>query len=395
MKRPLLFKLSPLILILIILIVSCRDKLYDSQSTHVAEVANIYQVDPGSASEAKLSDLVAEVEYTPLNLPSELFFSSTIKAIHHNDHFYFLDRVPQGTESNIFCFDQSGNFKYVIDEMGRGPGEYARIMDFDVTDEHVIIYAEKGFLFYDVSSGEFVKSMDKANLSSNSFSVLDGNIILMEAGRFQQNKPKNQLKVYDMETKNVIHEDVPFNIASLKLSHIYRYTFKARDTVSALPMYSQIVYRAFKHDGNYLIKPAYELDFGDHWIPNQVLANSYKNREKFFASQKDFVNAAEIFETDDIIYAHYELNYHQISENYTFIHDRRTNKSLNIDSFNENSIGWIGKPLATQDDWIVNLVAPFEIEDADIEPNDQLKEILDQTTDEGQPILVKVKFRVE
>ncbi|XOV92144.1 MAG: 6-bladed beta-propeller [Bacteroidota bacterium] len=387
------FRIHPLTFALIALIFGCKDKFYDSQSTHLTEVGISYKVDPGNATEANLSDLVAEVEYTRLKLPPEIFFSQTLKVIHHNDHFYFLDQLPRSTEAKIFCFDQSGNFKYVIDEMGHGPGEYTGIQDFDVTDEYVIIYAAQNgdFLFYNNESGQFVKSMDRANLSSSSFSVLDGNTILMEAGRFEHNKPKTQLKVYDMEAKDVIYEDVPFNNPSLKMSHIYRYTFTARDTVSTLPMYSQIVYRAYKQDGSYLIKPAYELDFGDYWIPNHILANSYKNRNQFFDSYKDFVNTAEVFETDHIIYAYYQLH----GENHTFIHDRRTDKSLDVTSFNDNSIGWLGKPLATQGDWVVNLVAPFEIEDAGIKPNGQLKEILDQTTDEGQPILVKVKFKVE
>ncbi|MEQ9220506.1 MAG: 6-bladed beta-propeller [Cyclobacteriaceae bacterium] len=384
----LLFTLAYLILI----ISGCRDKFYssaDSQSIHVAEVANIYQVDPGGVTGVSLKDMVSEVDYTLLKLPSEMFFRETLKVIFHDNHFYFLDRAVGSPDASIFCFDLTGTFRYVIDEVGRGPGEYARIMDFDVTDEYVIIYAEKGFLFYDVISGEFVKSMDKTKVSSTSFAVIDENAILMDAGRYVHNKSKNQLKVYDIDSKDVIYEDFPFNNSSLKLSHIYRYIFTAKDTVSALPMFSQIVYRAYKKDRNYLIKPAYELDFGDFWIPNQILANSYKNRDKFFDSYQDFVSTAEVFETNEIIYAHYQLN----GEYLTFIHDRRSERSLNINSFKENSIGWLGKPFATQGDWIINLVAPFQIEDADITPNDGLKEVLSLASDEGQPILVK--FKVE
>lgn len=395
-KKKLLFsRLNKLALVFfIMLIIACRDKFYstgDVQSTHVAEVANIYKVDPEGAIEFNLKDLVSEVDYTLLKLPPEVFFRETLKIIYHNNHFYFLDRAVESPDASIFCFDQSGTFGYVIDEVGRGPGEYARVMDFDVTDEYVIVYAEKGFLFYDAVSGEFVKSVDKTKVSSTSFAVIDSNTILMDAGRYVHNKTKNQLKVYDFGTKDVLFEGVPFNNASLKLSHNYRYIFMARDSVSALPMYSQIVYRAYKKDGDYLIEPAYELDFGDFWIPNQILANSYKNRDKFFDSYQDFVNTAEVFETNEIIYVHYQLH----GDDLTFLHDRRTERSLDIKSFKENSIGWLGKPLTTQGEWVINLVAPFQIEDSEIIANEELKEILDQTIDEGQPILVKVKFKVE
>lgn len=138
----------------------------------------------------------------------------------------------------------------------------------------------------------------------------------------------------------------------------------------------------------YLVEPAWQLDFGKYWIDEDILKESYNDRAQFFDAAPKFVHTVDVFETDQVIYLHYRYK----SKEYTYLYNKSSKESLNISEFTENSIGWIGKPLTTWNNYIVNVVTPFDARSGKFNPGQELKKEFAATDEEGRPVLVFVKF---
>lgn len=348
-----------------------------------------YSVRPDQAAEYPISDWLREVRYVALDLPGELILRE-VRQIHVDESsIYIRDEGLGGGHSRFFSFDRDGQFNYMIDEPGRGPGEYDRVYDFAVTESHLIISTNINFLFFDKQSGEFIRSEElPRNFSVQIFEMLDEQTLVSEAGRTLHNRSRNLVQIYDFEQQELLHQAVPFQNHALKGGHTYRYLFKTGDTLSVIPMYEPVVYRVTGDEGDYSVKPAYSFDFGDFWIDEEFLAGSYDNRDRFFRDQGMYVHTLDIFETEQVIYVHYRLE----GRDYIYFHDLQSGRSADISSFTDNRMGWHGTPFTTDGDWIVNLVTPFDVEESGEEPVEELRRILEQIDDEGDPILVFGKF---
>ncbi len=360
-------------------------------SNTATEVDNIpsYFVNPDGATQQSLPPLIEDVKYVQLQFPEEMYLREIRKVIFKKSSFYLFESSPTGDHPKIFSFDHSGHLNYVIDKPGRGPGEFETVYDFAITETSIVLSTRTKLMFYDKESGKFIKSLDRPKESFvQIIAMLDDKTLVSSANRTIHNRSKNLVKIYDIKREEYVFEAIPFQQHALKVGHTYRYFFSVEDTLSVIPMYEQTVYRVKQEHSDYSLRPAYKFDFGEYWIADNLLANSYNNRDEFFSSSSDYVHTVDVFETKNVIYAHYNLQ----GRDYTFLFDKELRESSDITSFTDDNIGWIGKPEAVHEDWIINLVTPFEIEDADIQPNEKLSEILSNMNDKGQPFFIFARF---
>ena len=361
-------------------------------------VSNVYaqdftiDVDPGKVKTHDIDELISSVKYLRLKMPEDQYIAG-IRKILIKDNIFLLD-VSRSGVCKVFCFDQDGNYKYVLYKQGVGPGEYEHIQDISITEMHLILsVSHKGLMFYDIANGSYLKTESTPDeTSSQLITTPNDNIVITPAGRYQRNLSKKQLKIYNISKKKIVFEGIPFKDAALKLGHSQRPIFYYNDKISYLPMYGQTVYRINSNADTYSIKKAYSFDFGKYWIPEEILKESYNDREMFFGDKpRKFVNTVEVFETSRIIYLSY--SYKGILQR--TIYDKKSKKKLSISEFTNNSVGWIGKPVTTYNDYIINIVSPIEIKTSGINPSPALKKVIDETDEEGRPILVFMKFKVE
>lgn len=367
---------------------ACDDNTYESPQL---DPPTILIVDPDKADNQSLSDIVHDVEYIQLQLPSNEYIAEIKKAIFERSSIVILDSSPGGGTHKVFCFDQSGKFNFVIDKQGKGPGEYELIYDIDITDQLIVLSTPQKIMYYSLNTGEYMKSYKKPKyFDIQILGMLKESIVISDEGRYKQNKSKRQIKIIDLEKGESILDAVPFTDHAMKIGHTQRYIYRFNDTVSVVPMHDQTVYRVIEEGNKYSIKPAYKLDFGKYWIDEKILANSYNDSETFFNSQQKYVHTIDVFENEHLIYVFYRLQL----KDYIYIYDKRSGKYLNISGFSSNNTGWTGLPVGTKGKSIVGAIAPWQIE-SQIVPNDKLKSILEQTEDEGHPILVKAQFHIK
>ena len=241
------------------------------------------RINPKLAQKQKISDLADSVYFRRLEMPSDMFFSEIRKIIIKESRIYILD-ISQVGQAKIFCFDISGDFQYVIDKQGKGPGEYAYIYDLSLSESSIVLAVfPKGLMYYEKTTGKFQKTIAvPEDASMQIIEMLNNHTIVMSAGRYQRNTSHFQLKIYDIEQKQYVFEGIPFENPALMIGTTYRRLFFYNNMLSYLPMYCQTVYRVSVGNRNFTLMPSFKLDFGKYWIDEDLLANSYEEREFFF-----------------------------------------------------------------------------------------------------------------
>lgn len=388
LSKPLTMKYLPCFFIfLLTFCISCNTPT----PLETPDVPVTYSVEPDKAGEYSLADLVTDVEYVELKLPEGIFLGTLQKAIFADSSIYLLDVVQGSGISRILVLSNEGIHRFAIDKTGKGPGEYEFIYDFDVTEKFIVVSSADKFMFYNKDSGAFVQSFNKPEeCPFDNIVMLNEITVISDAGRTRYNRDKEQIRIWNVDEGEFVYEGVPFQDFALKLGHTSRYIFRVHDAIRTLPMYSNIVYEVEEDQDSYMLKPAYAFDFGKYWIDANILANSYNEREIFFGSSEEYVHTADVFETDRVIYVHYRLQ----NKDFACLLDKATGRSQDISDFTGNDTGWIGSPITTDGDWIVNVITPFQLEKSGIIPNKELEKIVANYSDEGQPVLVKAKFQI-
>lgn len=331
------------------------------EATHNLEASSDYVeilIHPADTKETDLRLLVKNHFYLKLEIPDSLYFSRILKNLFDEDNIYLLDRSR--FQDQILSFDLEGNFKYHINKPGRGPGEFTHIYDFDIRENELLILTNTGLKIFNKNTGAYIRNIQ--NAETNRFmnlKMLNENLLITESGRYRGNTSKNQVKVYDLEVEEFTKEFVPFENHALKGFHSNRYLYYFGDSLSVVPMYDQTIYRVFRDSSGINIKAAYEIDFGEYWVPNDFLAASYKEREIFFDEVGNYISTFEVFETDNKMYIHYKHS----DENYAFIYDKKDKLSENIKLTSSNELGWFGAPIATYKNSIVNTITIQKVAD--------------------------------
>ena len=123
----------------------------------------------------KLNDLFVDFGFTPLKAGDDGFLRNIDKLVLFEDNYYIMDKIGQ---RKVLVFDDKGNFKRAIGNVGKGKGEYINIEDFtiDKANNRIVILAYPSTVFvYDLQGG-FVtsKRLDNNSLLWDIISYKDG-----------------------------------------------------------------------------------------------------------------------------------------------------------------------------------------------------------------------------
>ena len=123
-----------------------------------------------------------------------------------NGIFYLLD----GQSKKLYAIASGGNIEYVIDRVGRGPGEYLRILDFDVSkDGSVYLLTGEGDEVMLFSEGSFIKKF-QIGFRASSIAFMDDNDVAFFKQRYEDdNLGKNVIIITDSQfnVKNSFFEE--------------------------------------------------------------------------------------------------------------------------------------------------------------------------------------------
>lgn len=97
--------------------------------------------DLGRNSSANLLEYVSGIKLIPLETNDSLLIGSNNELAVSDGEYYVVNR---GANDRVFRFDPQGKFLNTIGVKGRGPGEYPGLVNMQLLNDTVIIYASPG-----------------------------------------------------------------------------------------------------------------------------------------------------------------------------------------------------------------------------------------------------------
>jgi len=146
-------KFTKLMLIVFIL---CTNNLLAQQKVH-------YTIDLSGKEKKEetvnLSSIAADIDYIPLETTKDSYITMVFRLIKTSENLLVLD-YNNMKYTRLLIFDINGSFKKLIQNEGKGPGEYVSISDFtfDPVNKLIVILDsyQKKVLHFSLS-GEFIR----------------------------------------------------------------------------------------------------------------------------------------------------------------------------------------------------------------------------------------------
>lgn len=203
-------------LILIVLISCSKEEKPNQVLVQSDSVTTINMPDYITNNEIPVTQLFDKIEVIPLeDIQGVSQIANIDKISIHDTDIYIFDQ----RQKSIFVFDMNGGFKFKINRIGEGPGEYLDIIDvsFDFENEQLIVYDRNQykFVFYDLS-GNFINEVSTKLVGNNIYLFPDIGYLFFRNNWFgfqvDENQTYNNIIILDQDNLNPMSEIYPANM---------------------------------------------------------------------------------------------------------------------------------------------------------------------------------------
>jgi hypothetical protein len=232
-----------------------------------------------------LSEIAESIEFIPLD-DSEVMVGGIMK-IEESENGFFITHNTGSSDRTVLFFDKTGKFVAQKGSIGRGPGEYLRLVDMAVDYENDNVYllasfgGAYGIIAFD-TAGRIFARVDLAGYDGNRISYHDGKVVLLNEWLFT---PQDQADRYtlvetfstDLRPEGSIETewkgDNAFTNPNADMSQQRSSGISVNHVLSnngdRLIVKEGRSDTVFYRKGNTL-EPAYKLDLGAYSIPSEV-----------------------------------------------------------------------------------------------------------------------------
>ena len=365
-----------------IILILCLCLLYSCQSsTNQDSLLTIsFQEDNNNVS---LTELLGHYKITPLELNEEFPIGRINKIVKRDGRYYILSE-----DKRIHVYDEDGHFLFVLNKLGKGPGEYVYIGDFDVytvnTSTEIWLCDHSSIKIYSGIDGNYLRSIN-FNYVVNKFKKV-GNRILLLTGQSDKvltltdTEGKEQKKFLEKEHYNIIFRSVQFIpqdndfIYQIGLSNMCVKYIQDNESFEEVPLYTGVsniltlnVCRDLfkKYETNYLSRiPDYTVIRGLHFFEDKAVAILNKQGKSFFCKVTPQQSTTIQFAP-----AHHVTNDITHSENMDFLY----------------ALG-----IADSDDSLLSFIDAYSIFDAKgLKKDSRTDELLASIGEEDNPLIIE------
>lgn len=226
-----------------------------------------------------------------LETKEHCFLGKVSKMKVFNEKLFLLDI----TSKALFCFDLEGKYVYKISCIGKGPGEYLNINDFDVAENKIILLDINGFklIEYDLN-GNFVKEKRLRRTALRALAIYDEKIYAytISTPRQDETMKKNWIVVYDDDFKAMGKIEVPDLTPLSRFTGIPDYFIKKGDDLLFCKSYEELIFRLVNDE----LEPYLSMDFLRIPEETQSLKQLLKNPQAIFCSGRiNAINDSVLF----------------------------------------------------------------------------------------------------
>lgn len=288
--------------IFFILIISC---IYSCEESSIKDKDQFEIIDYKTILKNSIeSNIIDDVEYIPLETNENCLIGNISRLLYRNGNFYLFDFVISNT---IHVFDRSGKFLYKIDNIGKGPGEYVSISDFDVDKDgniyvfdaggkrRIIKYSNNGASFKSIKPSKFFLEFKLLNedqliayLPFSSKGIVDGyGIINLNNGDYKNIIPFREL----------IDRDQHF--------HEYTHIFRSNNNIYFSPRYTNEIFKVLGDE----VAKAYKFS-SDVCPTEEYLKDLLGKKVRYIDNDKYILSISGIYETNNTIEVSFKRRKH-------------------------------------------------------------------------------------
>ncbi|MFN3802309.1 6-bladed beta-propeller [Belliella pelovolcani] len=273
----------------------------------------------------KLSDVIESVTYLKLGeVPNDILTGLIRKLTIKNGKIFILD----GHKSDVFVFDDLGNFEFAVRGSGDGPGEFRKASAFavDSFNEEIAIHDDKlSKIVYYKLNGDFIRE-EFIGFRFSDFEFLNDSTIAVETAKtYNDHLPdikNNQLILVNKQWK-IISKGIDYNANTERKTFFSGQALRFYgENLSYFKPFSNTQYEISK-SGN--LVPIVKFEMNQLSLPEQ--AESASDIDEFhnlyFKKDYAFLISSPIH-LKDWIYALIEYNNRQIS----IFYDKNSTESI-------------------------------------------------------------------
>lgn len=326
-------KLKILILIYTLLLFNLEGcQIKDRKEYHNKSILS-YIADFSGAIEHKkrllLTEITQSIKYVQLETTQESQLNRISKIIASDSCFYISD------QEKLLKFSYNGKFIRQIGKIGRGPGEYASVADFEIDNISKLIYLSDdqawGFLIYD-TEGTFIKKIEPQSGGSQFLLLGEDKIALYTTD-------------YLFPSDTIIHDLLITDLnLNPKIKFQNHYIQKGKWTIARAPLYifdKRLYFKENFNDtlyrlNNNKLEPYSIITLGEHQI------NPPLNLSELIKSSNEVSNKLRIYdivESKRYLFTHLKYGYRFKPNNSLYVlydKDKNLSTALNDEGFFNN-----------------------------------------------------------
>lgn len=340
--------------------------------------------------EKESTSILKDISFVNLETKEECLIGNINQISVFNEYIYIL------SDDGLYIFDLNGIYKQKIENSGNGPGEFITPYSFWIDNAGFIFILDRQLsrlLKYDIENLSFLESIVMPYESPLSFAKMPDNDTFiyyypLRPGRGIENK-----QIFIADKHGTIQSSIFDGDASGKILHGNNSNFYIKD--DKLRFYPYFSNKVYTIDNNNLYE-THRLSFKDHNFPNQEIFTKYDNSgdimKEILIGNHKWIRLIYIYETDANLSAKYYI------EKDLYVSNWNKNNGQTINFKYDEVVDDIGigggfpLPIGVYDNRIIGIIRPYDLE-KELVKNTELKKILENSTEEDNPIIVFYSFK--
>lgn len=320
------------------------------------ETNNIDSVNFEKRTDIKMSDLVSDYSFIPLETKDDNLILDASMVRIWNDHIYILDCFSQN--KSIYVFDIQGKYLGKIGNIGGGPGEYIMPMAIvvDEANNQLLVkdVAQNKLIYYNPITFEYIKEQSLPFYSDCMEYYKDDTIVwYIGSGCANDGDYQKHIQVSDLQC-NIINSYIPRkNFPQRSMYNVMTYFHKYNDKLYFHHPFSNIVYSYSSKNDSVMAEYALSCDGIVFPTEDYVMENNENIVEQL--STDGYIQYYDLHENSEKILCYFGVN----KSKYIGVYSKKDGKGVysNIENI-EDDLGLIkyGRPKTVYNDYFVNVI---------------------------------------
>jgi hypothetical protein len=235
------------------------------------------------------TELVDKVWTVQLETVKDNLFAMAFRVLSNGSKIFILD-IKQQT---VFIFDMNGRYVNKIKEQGKGPGQYLRIGDLQLSPDKkkIIIYGHEKFLYFS-ESGEYIESKTKREeINFHEHFFIDENVSALFTGKLRSKESSNYESELVIIRGNEIQQYFPNSAENeLNVLAVGPYLFGNNSKYFFYRPFRNQIYQISKNGD---VTPLLDIVIEGHEIPDEEFKSMYLSKfNEEYIKNSDFINIA-------------------------------------------------------------------------------------------------------